>query len=200
MTTLVEEVGVQQAEDMQRVLWSPSQIEERVGELGRSISRDFAHSLPLLVIGVATGAFMFVADLVRKITLPISVEFVRIKSYGDKTESSGVVVISDDIKIDINGKHVLVVEDIIDTGTTLARLVPYLSDKGAVSVSVCAFLDKVSRRKFPLQLPTGGKFYRGFECPDDFVVGYGMDFAEHYRSLPYIGILRPLKYNLESDQ
>lgn len=200
MTTLVEEVGVQQAEDMQRVLWSPSQIEERVGELGRSISRDFVHSLPLLVIGVATGAFMFVADLVRKITLPISVEFVRIQSYGKGTESSGVAVISDDIKVDINGKHVLVVEDIIDTGTTLARLVPYLSEKGAVSVSVCAFLDKVSRRKFPLQLPTGGKFYRGFECPDDFVVGYGMDFAEHYRSLPYIGVLRPLKYNLESDE
>eukprot|EP00250_Pteridium_aquilinum_P007405 c17127_g1_i2 orf=403-1005(-) len=200
MTLAAEDGCFQCEEDMQSVLWSPTLIHQRVAELGASISREFAHSLPLVVIGVATGAFMFVADLVREISLPINVEFVRIQSYGHKTESSGVAVISDELKMDISGKHVLVVEDIIDTGTTLARLVLYLSEKGATSVSVCAFLDKVSRRKFPLQLPPGGRFYRGFECPDDFVVGYGMDFAEQYRNLPYIGVLKPSVYNSISDR
>ncbi|KAI5072370.1 hypothetical protein GOP47_0012476 [Adiantum capillus-veneris] len=194
--TLAEENGRLQAEeDMQKVLWSPALIQQRVAELGASITHDFAESLPLVVIGVATGAFMFVADLVRAISLPINVEFIRIQSYGNRTESSGVAVISDELKLDIRGKHILVVEDIIDTGTTLARLVLYLSGRGAASVSVCAFLDKVSRRKIPLQLPAGSRFYRGFECPDDFVVGYGMDFAEQYRNLPYIGVLKPSKYS-----
>lgn len=180
--------------DVQHILWSTSEIDQRVAELGRSISHDFAHSQALVIVGVATGAFMFLADLVRRITLRVSVDLVRVQSYGNKTESSGLAVISSEIKIDIRGKDVLVVEDIIDTGVTLSHLVTYLSDKGANSVSVCAFLDKVSRRKIPLQLPAGSKFYQGFECPDEFVVGYGMDFAERYRTLPYIGILKPCIY------
>ncbi|KAH7415525.1 hypothetical protein KP509_14G049700 [Ceratopteris richardii] len=142
---------------------------------------------------------MFAADLVRKISLPISIEFIRVQSYGNRTESSGVAVISTELQIDIIDKHVLVIEDIIDTGTTLSRLVSYLKEKGAASVSVCALLDKVLRRKIPLQLPPGSRFYRGFECPDDFVVGYGMDFAEEYRNLPYIGLLKPAKYSAVSD-
>ncbi|MCO5601755.1 hypothetical protein L7F22_055880 [Adiantum nelumboides] len=197
--TLAEENGRLQAEDMQKVLWSPAQIQQRVVELGASITCDFAQSLPLVIIGVATGAFMFVADLVREISLPIHVEFIRIQSYGSKTESSGVAVISEELKMDIKGKHILVVEDIIDTGTTLARLVLYLSAKGAASVSVCAFLDKVSRRKISLELPAGSRFYRGFECLDEFVVGYGMDFAEQYRNLPYIGVLKPSMYSALPD-
>ncbi|KAH7415522.1 hypothetical protein KP509_14G049700 [Ceratopteris richardii] len=195
MSSLSNDGRMQAEEDMERVLWSPTDIEKRVVELGASISHDFSHSLPLIVIAVATGAFMFAADLVRKISLPISIEFIRVQSYGNRTESSGVAVISTELQIDIIDKHVLVIEDIIDTGTTLSRLVSYLKEKGAASVSVCALLDKVLRRKIPLQLPPGSRFYRGFECPDDFVVGYGMDFAEEYRNLPYIGLLKPAKYS-----
>lgn len=200
MTPQREARALHSEEDIERVVWSSALIHQRVAELGASISSDFAESLPLCIIGVATGAFMFVADLVREISLPVTVEFIRIQSYGAKTKSSGVAVVSSELKLDITGKHVIVVEDIIDTGTTLARLVPYLSEKGAASVSICAFLDKVARRKTHPQLPTGGKFYRGFECPDDFFVGYGMDFAEQYRSLPYIGVLKPSVYKSSSDQ
>eukprot|EP00249_Psilotum_nudum_P032274 c47591_g1_i1 orf=386-1006(-) len=177
------------------ILWSSAQIEHRVSQLGLCISHDFAElPQPLVVIGVATGAFVFLADLVRRITIPVVVDFVRAQSYGNRTESSGVAEISGDVKVDVKGVHVLVVEDIIDTGITLSHLIPYFTAKGAASVSVCAFLDKVSRRVVPLELPHNGKFYRGFECPNSFVVGYGLDFAGRYRSLPYIGLLKPSLY------
>ncbi|KAG6554334.1 hypothetical protein Mapa_004250 [Marchantia paleacea] len=179
--------------DMEKVLWSSSDIEKRVAELAGVITEDFA-GRPLAVIGVATGAFLFLADLVRKIKLPMSVDFVRMQSYGHNTTSAGVATCVADIRIDVKGKHVLLVEDIVDTGITLSTLVTNFRTKDVASFSVCTLLDKPARRIVPVQLGLGGKYYRGFECPDEFVVGYGMDYAELYRSLPYIGVLKPHVY------
>ncbi|XP_027367397.1 uncharacterized protein LOC113873466 [Abrus precatorius] len=180
---------------IERILWSEDQISHRVSELAAQIAGDFnARSSVPVVVGVATGAFLFLADLVRKIELPIAVDFVRAESYGSGTESNGAPTISLDLKVDINARHVILVEDIVDTGHTLSKVIAYLKSKGASSVSVCTFLDKPARRKVNFQLVGEGKFYRGFECPDYFVVGYGMDFSELYRNLPYIGVLKPEHY------
>ncbi|WVY99228.1 hypothetical protein V8G54_031379 [Vigna mungo] len=180
---------------IETILWSEDQISRRVSELAAEVSADFAggSSAPI-VVGVATGAFLFLADFVRKIDFSVSVDFVRAESYGSGTESNGAPTISLDLKVDINTRHVILVEDIVDTGHTLSRVIKHLKSKGASSVSVCTFLDKPSRRKVNVQLVGEGKFYRGFECPDCFVVGYGMDFAEQYRNLPYIGVLKPELY------
>ncbi|KAL3697097.1 hypothetical protein R1sor_011173 [Riccia sorocarpa] len=171
---------------MEKVLWSSKEIEKRVEELGAVITQDFAGK-PLVIIGVATGAFLFLADLVRKIQLPVLVDFIRMQSYGNRTTSSGVATCVTDVRIDVKDKHVLLVEDIVDTGITLSTLVAHFGTKDVASFSVCTLLDKPSRRIVPLQLAPGGNYYRGFECPDEFVVGYGMDYAERYRCLPYIG-------------
>ncbi|KAL5560101.1 hypothetical protein UlMin_036312 [Ulmus minor] len=180
---------------IERVLWTQDQIAARVSDLAAQISAEFlSGSLPPVVVGVATGAFLFLADLVRLIKLPIFVDFIRAESYGSGTVSSGAPRISFDSKLDVAGKHVILVEDIVDTGNTLSRLIAHMETKGASSVSVCTFLDKPSRRKVQIKLLGKGKFYRGFECPDYFVVGYGMDFAELYRNLPYVGVLKPELY------
>ncbi|KAJ0977881.1 hypothetical protein J5N97_013355 [Dioscorea zingiberensis] len=180
---------------IETVLWTEADIAARVAELASQITDDFlGSSVPLVAVGVATGAFLFLADVVRRIKIPIEVDFIRAESYGSGTESSGAPRISCDIKIDVAGKHVILVEDIVDTGNTLSCLVAHLESKGASSVSVCTFLDKPARRKVELKLVGEGKFYRGFECPDYFVVGYGMDFAELYRNVPYVGVLKPEMY------
>ncbi|OMP01743.1 hypothetical protein CCACVL1_03017 [Corchorus capsularis] len=180
---------------IENVLWSQDQIQERVAQIASQITDDFkAAPDPPLIVGVATGAFLFLADLVRKIRLPISVDLVRAQSYGSGTVSNGAPTISLDLKLDVKGKHVILVEDIVDTGCTLSCLIAHLESKGASSVSVCAFLDKAVRRKVHIELVGDGKFYKGFECPDYFVVGYGMDFAELYRNLPYVGVLKPEHY------
>ncbi|XP_050215120.1 uncharacterized protein LOC126666171 [Mercurialis annua] len=179
---------------IKEVLWTKFQISKRVTELASQISTDFADSPPPLLVGVATGAFLFLADLVRQIHLPISVDFIRAESYGSGTESNGSPTISMDLKLDVKGKHVILVEDIVDTGSTLSTLISHLKSKGVSSVSVCTFLDKPARRKVHFELVGDGKYYRGFECPDYFVVGYGMDYAELYRNLPYVGVLKPEYY------
>lgn len=182
-------------DDIERVLWTEKQISERVSDLAFQISNDFrTQSSTPVFVGVATGACLFLADLVRKISLPLTVDFIRAESYGYGTESNDNPRVSFDFKIDVAGRHVILVEDIVDTGHTLSRLIAHLETKGAYSVSVCTFLDKPSRRKVSINLVGEGKFYWGFECPDYFVVGYGMDFAELYRNLPYIGILKPELY------
>lgn len=184
-------------DDIERVLWSSEEISNRVTELAAELNHEFSASttshMPVFV-GVATGAFVFLADLVRRISFPVSVDFVRVSSYGFQTLSNGSPFLSSDLKLDISHKHVILVEDIVDTGNTLSHLIEHLKSKGASSVSVCTFLDKPSRRKVSVELVGNGKFYRGFECPDYFVVGYGMDFAELYRNLPYVGILKPRCY------
>ena len=141
------------------------------------------------MIGVLKGSVIFLADLVRHIGLPIVVDFIGISSYGDATVSSGVVQITQDLSRPIEGKHVIVVEDIIDTGLTLNYLLRYLADKGPASVSIVCLLDKPARRLAEIPID-----YRGFTIPDRFVVGYGLDFDERYRNLPYIGVLKPSVY------
>ncbi|XP_042494348.1 hypoxanthine phosphoribosyltransferase isoform X3 [Macadamia integrifolia] len=149
---------------IERILWTEQQISERVSELASQISDYFkGSSSSIVVVGVATGAFLFLADIVRKIKLPVSVDLLRVESYGSGTESNGAPRISSDVKIDIKGKHVLLVEDIVDTGNTLTCVVSHLASKGASSVSVCSFLDKPARRKVHIELVGEGKFYRGFE-------------------------------------
>ncbi|XP_022990470.1 uncharacterized protein LOC111487323 [Cucurbita maxima] len=180
---------------IERVLWNQDQILARVADLASQISADFSEtSSPPVIVGVATGAFIFLADLVRRINLPITLDFVRVESYGVGTESNGAPGISSDLKVDVKNKHVILVEDIVDSGNTLSCLLAHMEAKGASAVSVCTFLDKPTRRKVHFQLVGEGKFYHGFECPDYFVVGYGMDFAELYRNLPYIGVLKPECY------
>ncbi|XP_022133463.1 uncharacterized protein LOC111006034 [Momordica charantia] len=180
---------------IETVLWNQDQISARVADIASRISLDFpAFSSPPVLVGVATGAFVFLADLVRHINLPISVDLVRVESYGFGTHSNGAPRISSDLKVDVKNKHVILVEDIVDTGNTLSCLIAHMEAKGASSVSVCTFLDKPTRRKVHFQLVGEGKFYCGFECPDYFVVGYGMDFAEQYRNLPYVGVLKPECY------
>ncbi|GAB2285033.1 hypothetical protein Dimus_019489 [Dionaea muscipula] len=181
---------------IEKVLWTAEGISARVAELAAEITDDFSHrvSPPPVMVAVVTGAFLFAADLVRLIPLPICVDFVRSDSYGSSTESSGSPRISLDLKLDVKGKHIILIEDIVDTGRTLSCLITRLESEGASSVSVCTFLDKPMRRKVHFKLLGSGKYYRGFECPDDFVVGYGMDYAELYRNLPYIGVLKPEYY------
>ncbi|XP_021771518.1 uncharacterized protein LOC110735639 [Chenopodium quinoa] len=181
-------------DDIDKILWTSEDISNRVSELAAQLTHDIsATELPVFV-GVATGCFVFLADLVRRVSLPVSIDLVRVSSYGAGTLSNGSPSISSDLKLDVTDKHVVLVEDIVDTGNTLCRLIEHLKSKGASSVSVCTFLDKPSRRKVNVELVGNGKFYRGFECPDYFVVGYGMDFAELYRNLPYVGVLKPRCY------
>ncbi len=169
------------------VLISEERIRQRVRELGEAISRDFAdHTEPLLLVGVLKGAALFIADLIRTIARPVEFDFVAISSYGAATHTSGEVRILKDLDASVAGKHVLIVEDIIDTGLTLrfSYLIESLRARHARSVGVCVLLDKPSRRR--VDVPVN---YSGFEIPDQFVIGYGMDYSENYRGLPYIGVL-----------
>ncbi|CAI9754432.1 unnamed protein product [Fraxinus pennsylvanica] len=181
---------------VEKILWTEQQIFQRVSELASEITQDFTPQTNApAIVGVATGAFLFLADLVRKIQLPISVDFIRADSYRSGTVSDGNPRIPFDLKVDVEGKHVILVEDIVDTGSTLSCLIDHIKSKGASSISVCTLLDKPARRKVHFELVGKGKYYCGFECPDYFVVGYGMDFAELYRNLPYIGVLKPEMYS-----
>ncbi len=176
------------ANDIQEILLSESQIQQRVCELGGRISADYAGQNPLLLC-VLKGGYVFLADLTRCLTIKHDVDFMAISSYGDGTESSGVVRILKDLDRDISGRHVLVVEDIIDTGRTLAYLLQNLRVRQPASLKVCTLLNKPSRREIQLDVD-----YTGFEIPDRFVIGYGLDFAGHYRNLRFVGVLKPEVY------
>ncbi|CAH8359461.1 unnamed protein product [Eruca vesicaria subsp. sativa] len=181
----------------EKVLFSDKVIAYRVAQIGAEITSQFStsgDSEPPVFVGVATGACLFLADLVRQIHFPISIDFIRADSYGSGTVSSGSPKISFDLKLDVTNKHVILVEDIVDTGNTISCLIEHMKLKKASSVSVCTLLDKPAKRKVHFELVGDGKFYSGFECPDEFVVGYGMDFAEQYRHLSYIGVLKPEYY------
>ena len=167
------------------ILIDEATVQGRVIELGAEISADYAGRDPLLV-GVLKGAVFFMADLMRQLTVPCEIDFMAISSYGASTDSSGVVRILKDLDINIEGRHVLVVEDIIDSGLTLSYLVRNLESRAPASLEVCALMTKPARREIEVDVR-----YVGFEIPNRFVIGYGLDFAERYRNLPYIGVLHP---------
>jgi hypoxanthine phosphoribosyltransferase len=160
-------------------------LQRRIEELGEEISTDYT-GRDLLLIGVLKGAVFFMADLMRNLTIPCEIDFMAISSYGDSTDSSGVVRILKDLDINIEGRDVLIVEDIIDSGLTLSYLMRNLEARGPASLEICALLTKPERREADVPVR-----YIGFEIPNRFVIGYGLDFAERYRNLPYVGVLDP---------
>ncbi|MGQ9556326.1 MAG: hypoxanthine phosphoribosyltransferase [Desulfurispora sp.] len=174
--------------DAREILITEQQITSRVAELGRQISRDYA-GREILVVGILKGAVLFLADLVRHIDVPLCLDFMAVSSYGATTASSGVVQIIKDLEQSIEGRHVLIVEDIVDTGLTLKYLRDNLATRRPASLRICTLLDKPGRRKVPVQVD-----YNGFVIPDEFVVGYGLDYAERYRNLREILVLKPEVY------
>jgi hypoxanthine phosphoribosyltransferase len=167
------------------VLIDEEALQRRIAELGEEISADYA-GRDLLLIGVLKGAVFFMADLMRGLSIPCEIDFMAISSYGDSTDSSGVVRILKDLDINIEGRDVLVVEDIIDSGLTLSYLMRNLEAREPASLEICALLTKPERRE--IEVPVR---YVGFEIPNRFVIGYGLDFGERYRNLPYVGVLDP---------
>jgi hypoxanthine phosphoribosyltransferase len=177
------------ARDVERTLISEQEIRARIAELGEAITREY-QGQDLMLVGVLKGAVIFMVDLARSINLPLEIDFMATSSYGASTESSGVVRILKDLDRSIEGKNILIVEDIVDSGLTLKYLREILSDRGPRSIRICALLNKQKARKADVEID-----YVGFEIPDEFVVGYGLDYAEVYRNLPFIGVLRPEKYS-----
>ena len=171
------------SQEINHVLLSQEQIQTRVAELGGEISRDYADKTPL-VVGILNGSFIFIADLVRNFSFHCQVAFIQVSSYYDDTKGSGSVTIKYDPIGDIEGRDILIIEDIIDSGHTLAALLELLQQRAPASVRLCTLLTKPSRREVDIPVD-----YCGFEIPDEFAVGYGLDYAGLYRNLPYIGVL-----------
>ncbi len=175
-------------EDVDRVLITEEELQARIAELGEQISRDYK-GRPLLLVAVLKGSVMFLADLMRAIQIPHAIDFMATSSYGNDVESSGVVRILKDLDEPIEGKDVLLVEDIIDTGRTLDYLLRILEERRPKSLRVCTLLDKRERREVEVPID-----YVGFVIPNEFVIGYGLDYAQIYRNLPFIGVLKPEVY------
>src|SRR5437870_9478824 len=179
------------ADDVGEILLTAEQIAAMVAQLGRRIAADY-QGKDLVLVSILKGALPFLADLMRQMPIPLALDFLEVSSYGEATESSGDVRILKDLAKPIAGRDVVVVEDILDTGHTLAYVIEHLHSKQPASVRLCTLLDKPARRIVPIQID-----YRGFEIPDKFVVGYGLDYAERYRNLPFIGVLKPEVYRGE---
>lgn len=177
-------------DDIARILLSEEQIQQRVTELAAQITEDYRDKDPVLVC-ILKGAVMFYSDLVRHIDTHISMDFMAVSSYHSGTRSSGEVEIRKDLSKPVDGRHVIIVEDIVDSGYTLTYLTRVLASRGAASFKICTLLDKPSRRAEGITLKVD---YKGFEVENEFVVGYGLDYAERYRNLPYIGVLKPEVY------
>ncbi len=176
--------------DIQKVLVTEDQLRDRVKELGAQISKDYAGK-DLLLVSILKGAVVFMADLMRAVEIPCEIDFMVVSSYGGaNTTTTGLVKIIKDLDADLSGKDVLIVEDILDTGVTLSKLVPMLKLRNPNSVKICTVMDKPSRRKADIRAD-----YTGFQVPDEFVVGYGLDYDEKYRNLPYVGVLKPEVYS-----
>lgn len=174
--------------DIQEVLISEERLAAKVAELGARISKDY-EGKKLIILGVLKGSVVFMTDLLRKITIPVEMDFMAVSSYGSGTKTSGVVKILKDLDRLIQGYHVLIVEDILDSGMTLSYLTELLRDRNPASIRIATLLDKPDRRKVDIKPD-----YVGFVIPDEFVVGYGLDYAELYRNLPYVGVLAPHVY------
>ncbi|MDK2821677.1 MAG: hypoxanthine phosphoribosyltransferase [Clostridia bacterium] len=176
-------------EAISEVLVSSSEIKKKVKEMGETISRDYAGK-NLLVVGILKGAIIFLADLVREISIPLQLDFMAVSSYGDSTSTSGAVRILKDLEVSVEDKHLLIVEDIVDSGLTLKYLFENLKARNPLSIRACTILDKPDRRQVDVQVD-----YKGFCIPDYFVVGYGLDYAQQYRHLPDICVLKPEVYD-----
>jgi len=176
-------------DDFKEILFSEEKIHRRVKELGARITSDYAGKSPLL-IGILKGCFIFLADIARYIDLDCEIRFISVSSYGFSSVTSGKVDIKKDLDFDIEGKDILIIEDVLDSGVTLTALKDFIISCAPLSLKICAMLDKPERRQIPITID-----YLGFECPDEFVVGYGLDYAERYRNLPYIASLKPEIYS-----
>lgn len=177
-------------EDVQEVLFTQEQIQNRVARMGAEITTHYAESEQLVAISILKGASIFMADLVRTIDLPLEMDFMAVSSYGNAAKTSGVVQITKDLQAPIEGKDVLIVEDILDSGLTLDYLMRVLSERNPASIEIATLLLKRGKQKVVLDCR-----FVGFDCPDEFIVGYGLDYAERYRNLPWIGVLKPEIYS-----
>ncbi|MFD3155552.1 hypoxanthine phosphoribosyltransferase [Haloimpatiens sp. FM7330] len=174
--------------DIKEILYSQEQLKDKIKEIGKNINRDY-EGKDLVLVGILKGSVMFMSDLLREITIPCQMDFMAVSSYGNSTETSGVVRILKDLDFQIKGKHIIIVEDIIDTGITLKYLMKYLKSRNPKSLEIACLLNKPERREIEIDVK-----YSGYNVPDYFIVGYGIDFAEKYRNLPYIGILKEELY------
>lgn len=175
-------------DDIKQVLISEEEIHKKVREIGKRISEDY-RGKNLILVSVLKGSVVFMADLMRAIEIPVSIDFMAVSSYGGGTKTSGVVRIIKDLNEPVAGADILLVEDILDSGLTLSYLIEHLSAKGAESIRIATLLDKPERRRVDLHVD-----YQCFSVPDEFVVGYGLDFDEKYRNLPFVGVLKPEAY------
>lgn len=174
--------------DILKVLYSEEELAAKVKELGAQISKDYVGK-NLILVSVLKGSVVFMADLMRAVTVPAEIDFMCVSSYGSGSKTSGVVRIIKDLDIDLSGKDILLVEDILDSGVTLSYLKELLLHRNPASIRICTLFDKPARRKADIYAD-----YSGFEVPDEFIVGYGLDYAEKYRNVPYIGVLKPEIY------
>jgi len=174
--------------DVKEILISREELAEKCRELGKTISEDY-RGKDLVLVGILKGSVVFMTDLMKEITIPCSIEFMEVSSYGSGAVSSGVVKITKDLDMDITGKHILIVEDIIDTGLTLSYLVDYLKTRRAAGIDIVCLLDKIEKRTQNIPVT-----YVGYEVPDEFIIGYGIDYAEKYRNLPYVASLKEEVY------
>lgn len=170
--------------DIDRVFFSGDELQNKVREIGAQITRDYEGKDPLFV-GVLKGSFVFMADLMRAVDLYCDIDFMAVSSYGSGTTTTGAVKINKDLSYNVEGRHIILIEDILDSGVTLSYLKKYIEARKPASVRICTLLDKPARRRADIHAD-----YVGFECPDAFIVGYGLDYAERYRNLPYIGVLK----------
>jgi hypoxanthine phosphoribosyltransferase len=175
-------------DDIEEIMIDEATISAKVAELGTALTRDYS-GMDLMLVGALNGAAFFLVDLARHIKLPLTLEFMAVSSYGASTTSSGIVKIIKDLDTSIEGRNVLIVEDIIDSGLTLSYLAEHLRGRNPASLRICALLNKPDRRTSPIHVD-----YIGFDIPDKFVVGYGLDFAGKYRNLPFVGVLKSEKY------
>jgi len=174
--------------DLREIIFTEEQIKERVKELGLQLNKDYAGKNPLMV-GILKGCFVFFADIARHLDMMCEIRFLIASSYGFSSVTSGKVNIGTEIDFEIKDRDVIIIEDILDSGVTLSALYNHIADHGPATLKICVLLDKTARRQVPIKAD-----YVGFECPDEFVVGYGLDYAEHYRNLPFIASLKPEVY------
>ena len=174
--------------DIDYLLYDEGTLKDKVKELGRAITEDYKGKTPFLV-GVLKGCFVFMADIAREIDLPCDIDFMAVSSYGNGTSTTGAVKITKDLSRDIEGRDVIIIEDILDSGVTLSYLKKYLANRNPASIKICTLFDKPARRTADIAAD-----YVGFVCPDEFIVGYGLDYSEKYRNLPFIGVLKPEIY------